>query len=202
MAQIHLMLDSESWGLSAGAVVRQIAVTPFIIKTEWVGSPLDWYPNQQMQLSVGRVREPETVAWWDSDKVDEVTRSRVNRAEEANRNPVGDVLIGLRNWILNYGPNARIFARNVAHDKPMLESLYRSFGFEIPWRYDVWRDVYCYADGLGVDIRNDPALQQNIEIRHEQMNVKRLKHEAVSDTLVQIECVLAGLRKYNITEIY
>lgn len=196
----HFMLDSESWGLDSSSVVRQVAITPFEIAGTWVGAPMSWFPDQQEQIERGRILQPSTVRWWQEDVHPDVQK-RVEIAEQQERVPCRQMIRQIQNLIYA-NPASRIFCRNVAHDKPMLESLFRSFHEDIPWQYDSWRDVYCYVDGFGVDIRRDEALQVRIDRLHTAKGLPCLKHEAVSDTLAQIESLFTGLAYHGITEIY
>lgn len=131
-----VMLDLETLGTSARAVVTAIAAVRF--DAQGVALKDTFYVRLQVreQLKQGREIDPETVAWW-LEQTDEAARELWAKP----RMPLGAALAAFTDWLGGDAREVRLWGNGAAFDNAILADCYRMVGAKQPWRFSNDR---CY----------------------------------------------------------
>jgi len=126
----HLMVDLESLGKTADAVILSIGSVPFDMNGE-IGESFEVFPQVQSQIKDRKI-EWSTIKWW-FDQDDIVRRQQADAERHQN---LKDCLYSLDFFIQwHCTDNFRIWANGASFDTPMLNHAYDQFGMETPWSY-------------------------------------------------------------------
>lgn len=145
MASKDVMIDIETLSTDpAEALVLSIGVLEFDCSDaagpRFLKEAL-WTPSIVEQLLHGRKVDRSTQDWWRAQPAE-------TQAHWANPEILCDVktaLLGLGNFLRDVAPT-RLWANGIVFDLGILENLYRSYGLETPWRYNIARDARTFYD--------------------------------------------------------
>jgi len=168
----NVMLDIETFGTSPGCAIRSIGAVTFDLNGT-VGETFYVNVNLDTCLEAGLVVDPKTADWWARQSAD------AQRAFEKDQKSLHTALLNFRTWFL--ARNAPfVWSQGANFDPPVLDAAYRAMGIEVPWRFYNVRDTRTVYDLFGFDTRDIAR--------------KRIHHNALDDTLHQVDLVAAALR--------
>lgn len=169
----NVMLDIETFGTSPGCVIRSIGAVTFDL-TGMVGEIFYANIDKQSCIDAGLVVDPKTEEWWSRQSAD------ARQAFSINPLSLHTALLNFRTWFL--ARNAPfVWSQGANFDPPILEAAYAASGIGVPWKFYNVRDTRTVYDLFGFDTRD--------------LARKRIHHNALDDTLHQVELVAAALRK-------
>lgn len=164
------MLDCETMGLSADAVVCTVGIVCFDPRTGVVSDRLhlafEWAP----QVAKGRRLEPGTVAWWLQQS--EAARQSLRKMQDEAVPPDFGVHL-LHDWVEKHtraGTEPRIWVNHAQADGTWVTELGRDFG--VDFDYHVWHD-YATVKSLCGGFVDKPT--------------NTCEHDALADAVYQAE---------------
>lgn len=181
---MDIMLDLETLGVRCGSVILSIGACTFDRVTGSRGDTFHLFLKPKPQLAAGCTMDPSTVLWW-LGQSDAARRAMLTGQDEAIK-PV-DALLRLRDWfnfVCPEVPARRVWANGADFDIALLTDLYRRFGMEAPWPYNVARDMRTVLDiagGKASDYIPAPAGA----------------HDALVDAIYQANVVALALHRIN-----
>lgn len=175
--KIEVMVDIETLDVRPNGVVLSAAVVGFNQDGIFPGSRTYARLSIDEQLALGRTVSGDTLSWW--MRQEKAARFEAFHEERA-RLEHGLFAIGeaLRN-------GDRIWAKGPQFDLVMLETLYRDYGWPVPWFYRVARDVRTVAEVLPATWEPDPEII-------EKHCAGLVAHHPIYDCVWQIEAVRAA----------
>lgn len=136
-SHLDLMVDNETLATTADAVILSIGAVRFHKNDIGaIGEKFYAVLDIEEQKQKGRFVDPDTVAWWakqspEARKVLETTERR----------PVKEVLDELWDFIFDLDGTAgkvRLWGNGSDFDNPQIASLFKMYGFDLPW--DFWNN--------------------------------------------------------------
>lgn len=144
-AESHIMLDLETWGTGARAVIVEIGAVVFEPLSELLPdepNPVSCFyslVSPQSGLHLGMEVDADTILWWLNQ--DEETRKRLTRAQELDSwKAVHTVLDNFNVWL--QAKSAKyIWAHGATFDPVVLTEYYRRLRKEPPFNFRNVRDT-------------------------------------------------------------
>ena len=178
----HLMIDIETFGTDADAVVLTIGGVKFDpfdeSKDTW--DPFYYRLAVEEQEIHGREISDGSVNWWLENHADTLAEDIL---DPSSRTPVDEVLEALRKWQLH---SDGLWAWGNDFDFKILEHLYKNYDRQIPWG-SFWKKR-C-ARTLCATMAQDPRKALGV-----------VTHNAVDDCIGQVYAVHKTLQHYGMTE--
>jgi len=180
-----VMIDIESLALGTRPVITQVAMLGYDLQEDEVLNQrhVQFYPIEpQQQIIPPRNISASTIAWWmkQSDEARE-------RFEKSTSTDFNDLKALIQHLLVTFdsltdGGKAKyeIVAKGPQFDIAALETLIQELGFEVPWRYDLVRDLRTYCAAAGIDSRTVPQ------------PTGMIPHVAYWDAVWQIDMYLAA----------
>jgi hypothetical protein len=181
---MHLMIDFETLGTLPETAVVSLGAVLFendkILETNY------WEFKIQDQLDKGRTVTEDTLRWWFSGS-SEASEVLTKNGRHNERVGVEEFCIDFTSWtssILKKNGNAwkglNVWGNGAAFDVPILDSLFLSIGFKIPYMF--W-NVMCFR-----------TLNRMYKIT-DMVERGGTHHNAEDDAIYQTECVIAWFAK-------
>ena len=125
----NVMLDLETLGQSAGAVILSIGAVKFSggVVSRVVSSEFYRRISPQSCVNVGLKIDPDTVMWW--MKQGDAARSEIVK-DGIN---VSLALMEFSKWVGD--PDALVWGNGADFDNVLLASAYRAVNLPLPWKY-------------------------------------------------------------------
>lgn len=135
----HLMVDIETMGEGANAVICSIGAVAFEINTGETGAMFYHKADIQSCLDAGLKVEGQTLIWWlrQSDEA----RREVSEAGAA----LPDVLAAFSSFLSDREEDIKLWSNGKHFDMARLADAYKACGMSIPWKYYNVRDVRTLA---------------------------------------------------------
>lgn len=173
----HMMIDLETMGTAANAVIAQIGYT--IFKQDGAIC----FQNQinvdiQSCVRCGLQFDGDTIKWW-MHQSDDARKSLFEPAPVS----LGTALGTLEAAYKQYTP-IRVWAYPASFDLAILEYAYRAIGFKTPWHYREIRDARTL---IAQALTQDELTKTGVE------------HTCLADCHNQIHWLLEAGRRLNIT---
>lgn len=132
---MHMMIDTETWGLAANSAIRSIGVTVFSPYAQ-NGLMLDKYYTAVTDET--GVRQDDTVEWWNKQSVE--AQSVFN-----DPMPLVNSLKQLKELFYRHECNC-VWAHGSVFDIPLLENAFARSWMKAPWKYWNIRDTRTIYD--------------------------------------------------------
>lgn len=170
----HVMIDLETLGTTADAVIMSIGAVKFDLESDGMDDA-GFYASISIDsnLDLDRVIQEDTLVWWTQQS--EAARAVFTEPKQS----LGDALASLVEWL---GHNKRcVWSNGASFDIPMLEHAYRQLGWEAPWEFRNSRCVRTYkslpwADRVPKPVNDHNALRDAVnQARYVQAIHARLK---------------------------
>jgi exodeoxyribonuclease VIII len=132
--EVHVMVDTETWGTGAGCAIRSIGAVVFCPETGNLGT--EFYINvaDDSCERVGLVKDAGTVAWW----------ARQSKAAQdsllTNPAPIEDALAMFSAYWLDV-KGEFFWSQGGNFDEPILSHAYRAVNMRAPWKFHNSRDT-------------------------------------------------------------
>jgi hypothetical protein len=146
----HVMLDTETWGLTPGSHLRSIGAVEF--KPEEGALGAKFYANVASQPGYGLMSDASTREWWAQQSHD--ARKQLEHKQL-------DLLIALKRfgvWLASLREDQtqlRIWAHGPQFDCSIVDAAYRAVGLPVPWHYRSPRDCRTILEAAGMDPTSD-----------------------------------------------
>ena len=165
----HLMVDLETLGTTADAVICSIGAVKFDLETMTVASD-GFYASIDVSsnLELGRRINEDTLLWWFKQPAN---AQAVMFEDKISLVPA---LEEFSDWIGDDG--MYVWAKGSSFDVAMLEHAYKQAKIEVPWKFWNTRCVRTYEDLPGAKMH-----------RAQQTGVK---HNALADAVTQAETIV------------
>jgi len=150
----HVMIDLETLGTTADAVIMSIGAVKFDLESNAIDDA-GFYASISIESnqSYGRVIDEGTLLWW----LNQSAEARQVFTEPKQSLDAG--LAALSDWL---GHNKRyVWSNGASFDIPMLEHAYRKLGWEAPWEFWNSRCVRTYKSLPCADRVAKPANDHN-----------------------------------------
>lgn len=150
----HVMLDLETLGTTADAVILSIGAVKFDLDSDKMDDE-GFYASVSIDsnLDARRRIDESTLVWW------------MGQSKEAQtvftepKQTLDGALGALADW---FGHNKRyVWSNGASFDIPMLEHAYRGFGWEAPWMFYNSRCVRTYRSLPAADRVTKPVNDHN-----------------------------------------
>lgn len=142
----HVMLDTETWGLTPGSHLRSIGAVEFDPDRGVLGS--EFYCNILAHPSYGLTSDEGTRKWWAEQSHDARRQLETKQL---------DLLIALKRlgvWFASLTDNQadlRVWAHGPQFDCSIVDAGYRAVGLPTPWHYRSPRDCRTMMEAAGMD---------------------------------------------------
>lgn len=161
----HVMLDLETLGTTADAVIMSIGAVRFDLD----GDSLDdeaFYASVSIDsnLEQGRRVDENTLIWWLGQPAAQTVFHEPKQSLEA-------ALDALTAWFGEDADQLHTWSNGADFDLPMLAHAYRSFGWDAPWKF--WNNR-CFRT-----FKNLPGAHKTPRIE------QGMKHNALDDAIYQ-----------------
>jgi 3' exoribonuclease, RNase T-like len=166
----HIMLDCETLGTTANAVILSVGAVKFDLSSSKIDDA-GFYASIDIEsnLEYGRRIQEDTLLWWLKQ---EAAAQQVFHEAKIN---LSEALIDLSDWI--GGDDCTVWSNGADFDLPMLAHAYSQIGVETPWKFWNSRCFRTYKNLPGAkDIR---------------LPGTGVKHNALSDAYQQAQTVQA-----------
>lgn len=170
----HVMLDLETLGTTADAVILSIGAVKFDLDSDKMDDD-GFYASVSIDsnLDADRTINESTLIWW----MQQSAEARAVFTEP--KQSLDGALASLTTWL---GHNKRfVWSNGASFDIPMLEHAYRKFGWEAPWEFWNSRCVRTYkslpcADRVTKPVNDHNAFRDAVnQARYVQAIQARLK---------------------------
>lgn len=164
-----VMIDLETLSTETDAVVLSIGAVMFDIEKIELGKTFYSTLSIQSQLDAGRKISESTLLWWlNQDK------GALRSSLENPHNP-SEVLEKFSSWLKdNSSPSP--WGHGAGFDITIMESMFKTYDFEIPWSYRQPMDLRTFARFVG----------KGKKIKVE----KGVAHNALDDAVAQAQYVI------------
>lgn len=135
----HVMLDLETWGTKADAVIVSIGACIFDPMSDQIMDRFYVAIEPETCVAAGRTMDVSTILWW----MDPKRNFPRQRWLEDQRVDLYTALDGFAQWC----PDGYVWGNGVAFDNVILSSAYKMIGIDQPWKF--WNDR-CYRTLKGV----------------------------------------------------
>lgn len=166
----HIMLDCETLGTTASAVILSIGAVKFDLATDKIDDA-GFYASIDIEsnLEYGRRIQEDTLLWW--LKQEAAAQQVFHEAKIA----LPDALTELSDWIGS--DDYTVWSNGADFDLPMLAHAFSQVGIETPWKFWNSRCFRTYKNLPGAkDIR---------------LPATGVKHNALSDAVQQAQTLQA-----------
>ena len=178
----HIMIDCETLGTTASAVVLSIGAVKFDLVSDKIDDN-GFYASVSIDsnLDYGRRIQEGTLLWWLKQ---DISAQTVFHEEKVN---LADALVDLSDWIDS--DDYTVWSNGADFDIPMLTHAYSQVQVEVPWKFYNCRCYRTYKNLPGAKNIRVPPLG--------------VKHNALSDayqqaqTLQAIHAALFNAKKVN-----
>lgn len=176
----HVMLDTETWGLTPGSHLRSIGAVEFDPNRGALGSK--FYANVSAQPSYGLTSDASTREWWAKQSFD---------AREMLQHKQLDLLIAIKRfavWFegLDVEPaRIRVWAHGPQFDCSIVDAAFRAVKLPTPWHYRAPRDTRTMLEAAGMDPTTDFPLVGT-------------EHNALDDAISQALGVMEAFNRLGI----
>lgn len=166
----HVMLDNETLGTTASAVILSIGAVKFDLATGKIDDD-GFYASISIEsnLDYGRRIQEDTLLWW--LKQDAAAQQVFHEAKTS----LPDALTELSDWMGT--DDLTVWSNGADFDIPMLAHAYSQVQLEVPWKFWNARCFRTYKNLPGAKDIRVPALG--------------VKHNALSDAYQQAQTVCA-----------
>lgn len=165
------MLDTETFGLSPDSLIVSIGAVFF----DETGLGINGYWPLELKNQIGRVIDPDTVAWWlqQSDDARHVFHSDVER------HTIYEALTSLASAITK---ETLVWSNGADFDLPLLTHAYKAVGMSTPWGY---KNTRCFRTlrAQFPDVEEPESLT---------------KHNALDDAKWQASFLVEVMKKHNL----
>jgi hypothetical protein len=159
--QVLLMVDIETLALGPRPVITQAALLGYDLEEDEMleSRHVQFYPVEpQQQIIPPRRIMASTIAWW--MKQSDEARERFEQSEGTDFQDLPALarnLISVFNTLTNHG-NKRyeLVAKGPQFDIVALETLLEELGLEVPWHYNMVRDLRTLCATAGLNEKNVP----------------------------------------------
>lgn len=173
----HVMIDTETLGLTPGSVVRTVSLVEFEPHTGKTGRKQTWVINLQDSIKAGFRIEAGTLKWW-MMKSEEARKAFVSSPE--NEISLVSFVSEFEQWFKQYGDKVALWGLQIDFDPAMIRPylayyhmfIMREDSYNLPWNRK------CM-----VDVR--PFMEAYRCIHPEQQTV----HTSMDDCMMQIDAV-------------
>ena len=167
------MVDLETLDIGPRSVVVSIGAVKFDLKTGKLGSQYHAVLNIQEQINMGRTISADTLRWW-------MKQSKEARdVFSLNEQSVSDVLTGFEKFFVE-DRSLFLWGNGAGFDPPILDSLFKDFGYDTPWKYWNVNDVRTVKRFFG---------------HHTNILNLGISHNALDDAITQANYVIEHIRK-------
>lgn len=181
----HLMLDIETLGNEAGAVITSIAAVQFDLETGNIGETFYKSIKIQDSLDNGLFVNGSTILWW-LEQSDDARRCLIEGQKEALS--LSNVLYEFRSFIQGLQPaDLQVWGNSNRFDMGLLYEAYKANGQAIPWKYTLERDVRTLVSFFPQYKENEPFVG--------------VYHNPVDDCLHQIKYCVKTFRNIQNAQI-
>ena len=172
MSSKHVMLDLETLGTTADAVILSVGAVRFDPDSDAIDDR-GFYASVSIDsnLEAGRRISEDTLLWWMRQSED------AQKVFFESKMVLEDALVDFCNW---FGDAEFIWSNGADFDIPMVANALHSFCMQPPWKFYNSRCVRTY--------KNLPGCR-DIKV------VNEAKHNALSDALAQAKLVQAIQRR-------
>ena len=166
----HVMIDLETLGTTASAVILSIGAVKFDLQSELVDDA-GFYASVSVDsnLDLGRRIQEDTLLWWLKQS------AAAQSVFHETKIPLDTALIDLSDWIGT--DDYLVWSNGADFDLPMLAHAYSQLQIETPWKFFNSRCVRTYKNLPGAKAAKFPATG--------------VKHNALSDAVNQVKQVQA-----------
>lgn len=166
----HIMLDTETLGTTADAVILSIGAVKFDLASNKVDDT-GFYASVDIEsnLAFGRRIQEDTLLWW--LKQDAAAQHVFHEVKTA----LSESLAELSDWIGS--DDYTVWSNGADFDLPMLAHAFNQAGMDVPWKFWNSRCFRTYKNLPGAKGIRLPA--------------EGIKHNALSDALQQAQTVQA-----------
>jgi DNA polymerase III epsilon subunit-like protein len=172
----HVMLDKETLGTSADAVIMSIGAVRFDLDGDTIDDD-GFYASVSLEsnIAAGRKLDESTLMWW----LKQSTEAQAVFYEQ--KQSLESALHGFVDW---FGDAKFIWSNGASFDIPMMTHALRSFHMRPPWEFYNERCVRTY--------KNLPGFK-DVKVAN------ALKHNALHDAVAQAQLVQAIQKKLTAT---
>jgi DNA polymerase III epsilon subunit-like protein len=166
----HIMLDCETLGTTASAVILSIGAVKFDLVSDRIDDN-GFYAsvNIESNLDYGRRIQEDTLLWWLKQP------AAAQQVFHEAKMPLNEALADLSDWIGS--DDYTVWSNGADFDLPMLAHAYSQIGIEVPWKFWNSRCFRTYKNLPGAkDIR---------------LPATGVKHNALSDAYQQAQTLQA-----------
>jgi DNA polymerase III epsilon subunit-like protein len=169
---MHVMLDKETLGTRADAVILSIGAVKFDLDGDHIDDAA-FYASVSIDsnLDAGRTIDEDTLLWW----MDQSPEARAVFSEP--KTTLNNALSDFVEW---FGDATYVWSNGASFDIVMMSNALRAAGMSIPWKFYNERCVRTY--------KNIPGMK-NIKVEN------TLKHNALADAIAQAKLVHAIQKK-------
>ena len=170
----NIMIDIETLGTSADAVILSVSACYFEPSTGEIGDKFDKQINLKASIAAGRDIDASTVLWWMSQ--DDNARKQFATNHKAAK--MTDVLKDFATFIK---PKSLVWGNGASFDLTILSTAYARCKLPLPWMFWDERDVRTIVhigQALGFNPKKD-------------MPFKGVRHNALDDSIHQSKYVSA-----------
>lgn len=166
----HIMIDNETLGVTADAVILSIGAVKFDLETGDVDDA-GFYASISIDsnLAYGRRIDESTLIWW--FKQEAAAQQVFHEPKETLEN----ALVMLSDWVGT--GDYQVWSNGADFDIPMLAHAYRQCGIELPWKFYGSRCYRTYKNLPGAKAVKLP--------------LAGVKHNAMADAFNQAQHVCA-----------
>lgn len=168
---VHVMLDLETWGTTAGSALRSIGAVVFDPMTGDINSKFYRNITDESCDQMGLTKDPRTVAWWAEQS------AAASAALVYDQVHLVDAVSAFTDW-WNEQKAQYVWGHGANFDPVLLEAAYMAALGKAPW--DFW-NVRCCRTVL--------AMANRKPLRGEGMH-----HNALDDAIAQAKAVAAAFR--------
>lgn len=181
----HVMIDTETLGLTPGCVVRTVSLVEFEPTTGKTGRKQTWVINLQDSIKAGFKVEAGTIKWW-MTKSDEARKAFVATPEEETS------LVSFVNefveWFKQYNGKVAVWGLQIDYDLPMVRCylayyymyIMRNDDYPLPWNRKLLIDVRPFMEVY--------------RAKHEEY---KTVHTSMDDCMQQIEAVAEVFKSFK-----
>ena len=174
MAHDHVMIDLETLGTKADAVILSIGAVRFDLDSDGIDDT-GFYASISIDSNTeaGRKINEDTLLWW---------MKQSTEAQAVFHEPKGSLETALEDLALWFGKAKFIWSNGADFDIPILAHAFSHFGWDTPWEFYNARCVRTYKNSPGA---------RGIKIPN------AVKHNAFHDALAQVQLVQAIQKNLN-----
>lgn len=170
-----LMIDIETLGTAPGSVILSIGAVAFDAEAGQMGDEFYIAIDPDDAAKKGLTTDISTVQWW-------MQQSKEAQADAFSGGaPLVSALLALEVYVKGHEPS-RVWAKPPSFDLVLLESAYRTVGYEIPWHYRTPRDLRTLIDLTG-------AVQPDVGTAHNALDDAKSQALAVIDGYARLSAL-------------